>query len=292
MKNIKSLYVLGLFAIVVLVSSCLSTIVLENDEIVKQNETKIQTYLSSQSLSFTKATNGIYYAVTAGDTSGRKSLATGDTVRVQYVISRLDGFKLDSSTQTKPFVFMYGGSTSIFMKILPLIRESQKATFIIPSTQALGSQTFPNLPANSPIKVDVSWFKAYSENADIDRYVLTNKLTLTGNYSNGLRYIRTQEGTGDYMASGKIAKVKYTGKLLNGFIFDSNVAKSDTFKITIGGSSAITGFQRGVELMKVGEKATLIFPSSIGYGTTGSLPKIPGESPLIFDVQVLAVGDN
>lgn len=290
MKNIKSLYVLGLFAIVVLVSSCLSTIVLENDEIVKQNETQIQTYLSSQSQSFTKATNGIYYTA-VGDTSGRV-MTSGDTVRVYYTISRLDGVKIDSSVTGKPFQFIYGGSTSIFVKTLPLLHESQQGSFIIPSTQALGSQTFPNLPANSPIRLDVKWFKTYSEAADIDNYILANKITVTAKYTNGLRYIRTQEGTGDYMASGKIAKVKYTGKLLNGFIFDSNVAKSDTFKITIGGSSAITGFQRGVELMKVGEKATLIFPSSIGYGTTGSLPKIPGESPLIFDVQVLAVGDN
>ncbi|MDI9864802.1 FKBP-type peptidyl-prolyl cis-trans isomerase [Flectobacillus sp. DC10W] len=290
MKNIKSLYVLGLFAIVVLLSSCLSTIVLENDEIVKQNETKIQTYLSSQSLSFTKATNGIYYTA-VGDTSGRVMTA-GDTVRVQYTISRLDGVKIDSSVTGKPFQFIYGNSTSIFVKTLPLLHESQQGSFIIPSTQALGSQTFPNLPANSPIRLDVKWFKTYSEAAYIDNYILANKITVTAKYTNGLRYIRTQDGTGDYMASGKIAKVKYTGKLLNGFIFDSNVAKTDTFKITIGGSSAITGFQRGVELMKVGEKATLIFPSSIGYGTTGSLPKIPGESPLIFDVQVIAVSDN
>ena len=290
MKNIKSLYVLGLFAIVVLLSSCLSTIVLEDDEIVKQNETKIQTYLSSQSLSFTKATNGIYYAA-VGDTSGRV-MTSGDTVRVQYTISRLDGVKIDSSVTGKPFQFIYGNSTSIFVKTLPLLHESQQGSFIIPSTQALGSQTFPNLPANSPIRLDVKWFKTYSESAYIDNYILANKIKVTAEYTNGLRYIRTQDGTGDYMASGKIAKVKYTGKLLNGFIFDSNVAKTDTFKITIGGSSAITGFQRGVELMKVGEKATLIFPSSIGYGTTGSLPKIPGESPLIFDVQVIAVSDN
>jgi FKBP-type peptidyl-prolyl cis-trans isomerase len=155
----------------------------------------------------------------------------------------------------------------------------------------LGSQTFPNLPANSPIRLDVKWFKTYSEAAYIDNYILANKITVTAKYSNGLRYIRTQDGTGDYMASGKIAKVKYTGKLLNGFIFDSNVAKTDTFKITIGGSSAITGFQRG-RVDESRRKATLIFPSSIGYGTTGSLPKIPGESPLIFDVQVIAVSDN
>jgi hypothetical protein len=124
MKNIKSLYVLGLFAIVVLLSSCLSTIVLENDEIVKQNETKIQTYLSSQSLSFTKATNGIYYTA-VGDTSGRVMTA-GDTVRVQYTISRLDGVKIDSSVTGKPFQFIYGNSTSIFVKTLPLLHESQQ----------------------------------------------------------------------------------------------------------------------------------------------------------------------
>ena len=293
MKKFKSLNVLSVLGMIVILSSCLSKIALEDDKILQQNEVQIQEYIKAKNLSVTKASNGIYYAVTKVDTNGRKMIA-GDTVRVHYVISRIDGVKIDSASisTNKPFRLVYDLSTSIFTKLLPLLHETEQGTFIIPSNLALGSQTFPNLPANSPIRCDISWFRTYSEEADIDRYVRSNKLTVTEKYTNGLRYIRLKEVTGDYMTSGKIAKVKYTGKLLNGLVFDSNVAKTDSFSVTIGGTSGIiTGFQRGVERMKVGEKAMLIFPSSIGYGTSGS-GKIPGEAPLIFEVEVLAVKDN
>lgn len=289
MKKFLSWNMLSLLAMVVVLSSCLSKITLEDDEILQQNESQIKAYIAANNLSATKAPNGVYYQVTKVDTSGRKMIF-GDTVRVHYVLSRLDGYVLSSAVlnKDKPFQFINGYSTSLFVNLLPYLHEGETGTFIIPSTMALGSQTLANLPANSPLRCDIQWFKTFSEEADIDRYVRDNKITLTGRYSNGLRYLRVKEGTGDYLASGKVAQVKYTGKYLNGVVFDTNVGKSDTLSVTAGGSSVITGFQRGVELMRVGEKALFIFPSSIGYGTTGS-GKIPGETPLIFEVEFLSI---
>jgi hypothetical protein len=301
--KIRLLQVLLFGTLFVLLSSCLSKVVLEDDIIVQQNETQIQQYISAQKLITKKANNGVYYAITKSNPSG-KLMVLGDTVRLHYVISRLDGIKIDSSSilKNQPFTFYNNGeNTNIFLKMLPFLREGEKATFILPSTLAGGSQVFPNLPANSPVRCDISFMKIYSEEVTIDEYVAKNKIqltskdslvsTLTG-YTNYLRYIRLKVGAADVIP-GKVAKLKYTGRLLNGFVFDSNINRADSLSYTIGGTnSLVQGFAAGVAKMKLGEKATFIIPSGLGYGKNGSGNKIPGESTLIFDVEMVALKDK
>lgn len=185
------------------------------------------------------------------------------------------------------------------------MKEGEQATFVIASELAGGTQAFTsqNIPANSPLRIDITYYYTNSEEADIDRYVrdtIVNKLkyTLTEKVDYGIRYIRTREGTGDYPASGKIAKVKYTGYLLNGKKFDSNYGKNtdgtekDSLDVTIGSSSGfVTGFLQGVNRMKKGEKATVIFPSSLGYSTSGK-GSIPANTPLRFDLEIIDFKDN
>jgi FKBP-type peptidyl-prolyl cis-trans isomerase len=301
--KIRLLQVLLFGALFVSLSSCLSKVTLEDDIIIQQNETKIQQYISTKKLTTQKASNGAYYVITKSNASGRL-IALGDTVRLHYVISRLDDFKVDSSSVSKnqPFTFFNnGGNTNIFLKMLPYMREGEQATFILPSTLAADSQAFPNLPANSPIRCDISFVKIYSEEVDIDNYVAKNKINVTEKvelkststgYTNYLRYIRVKDGAADVI-TGKIAKLKYSGRLLNGFVFDSNVNTTDSLNYTIGGTnSLVQGFAAGVAKMKLGEKATFIIPSGLGYGRTGSGNKIPGETTLIFDVEMVALKDK
>jgi FKBP-type peptidyl-prolyl cis-trans isomerase len=106
-----------------------------------------------------------------------------------------------------------------------------------------------------------------------------------------VRYIRNQVGAAD-LVTGKVAKIKYTGRFLDGRIFDTNTNTTDSLNITVGSTTgAIQGFLIGVNKMKLGEKATFIFRSALGYGTTGN-SKIPGETPLIFDVEIVALKDK
>ena len=306
--KIRLLQVLLFGTLFVSLISCLSKVVLEDDIIVQQNETQIQQYISAKKLTTQKASNGVYYVITKSNPSGRK-MALGDTVRLHYVLSRLDGTKIDSSSVLKnqPFTFFNnltnnnGGNTNIFLKMLPFMREGEQATFILPSTLAGDSQAFPNLPANSPVRCDISFMKIYSEEVTIDEYVAKNKInvtekvelvsTLTG-YTNYLRYIKVKEGAAEVI-TGKVAKLKYTGRLLNGFVFDSNISRTDSLNYTIGGTnSLVQGFAAGVAKMKLGEKATFIIPSGLGYGRTGSGNKIPGETTLIFDVEMVALKDK
>lgn len=295
MMKFKLFNLLLLGAIVGLLSSCLSKVVLEDDAIVQQNETQIQQYISSKNLSMQKAGNGVYYAITKANASGRQ-LILGDTVRLHYVLSRLsDDVKIDSSSisTNKPFTFYNNGvNSNIFLKMLPQMKEGEKATFILPSSLVGGNVNFPNLPANSPLRCDISYFYTYGEEADIDHYIAKNNITITEKTTEGVRYIKTKEGAAD-LISGKVAKVKYTGKFLNGEIFDTNLNTTDSLSITVGSSSTsyVTGFVIGVNKMKLGEKATLIFSSSLGYGTSGS-SRIPGSTPLIFELEIVALKDK
>ena len=294
--KIRLLNVLLFGTLFVSLSSCLSKVVLEDDIILQQNETKIQQYISAKKLTTQKASNGVYYVITKPNPSGRQ-MVLGDTVRLHYVISRLDDFKIDSSSTSKnqPFTFFNnGGNANIFLKMLPYIREGEQATFILPSTLAGDSQAFPNLPANSPVRCDISFYKSYSEEADIDAYVIKNNISVTEKTTEGVRYIRNRDGAAD-LITGKVAKIKYTGKYLNGKVFDSNVSKLDSFNVTVGAAfnpnnGPIRGFVVGVNKMKLGEKATFIFSSALGYGRGNN--SIPAETPLIFDVEIVALKDK
>ena len=282
--------------------SCLSKVVLEDDLITQQNDTQIQQYIISKTLVATKASNGVYYTITKANPNGRV-LTLGDTIRLHYVISRLDDFKVDSSSVLKnqPFTFFNnGGASNIFLKMLPYMHEGEQATFILPSKVVGNSQALPNIPANSPIRCDITSFKNYGEDITIDNYVAAKKLNVkdkistvstTTGFTNFVTYVQVKEGAAD-LITGKIAKLKYTGRLLNGYVFDSNVGRTDSLSYTVGGANNyVQGFKVGVDKMRLGEKATFIFPSGLGNGGTAK-SNIPAYSPLIFDIEIVAMKDK
>lgn len=115
-----------------------------------------------------------------------------------------------------------------------------------------------------------------------DKYISDNKVTAKPTAS-GLYYIETKKGTGSSPKETDIVKVHYTGKLLDGTIFDSSVGKEP---IEFPLNQVIKGWTEGLQLMKKGGKANLIIPSSIGYGPQGGGP-IPPFSTLLFEVELL-----
>jgi FKBP-type peptidyl-prolyl cis-trans isomerase len=285
-----------------LFGSCLSKVVLEDDVIAQRNETQIQQYISAKKLAATKAPNGVYYTITKSNPNGRV-LTLGDTIRLHYVISRLDDVKVDSSSVLKnqPFTFFNnGGENNIFLKMLPYMREGEQATFIVPSKIVGNNQELQGVAANTPIRCDITFFKNYSEDITIDNFVATKKLTVkekisavsgTTGFTNYVTYIQNQVGAADLVA-GKVAKLKYTGRLLNGFVFDTNVGKTDSLNYTVGGTNNyVQGFKIGVDKMRLGEKATFIFPSGLGYGNRAQ-NSIPAYSPLIFEIEIVAMKDK
>ena len=82
--------------------------------------------------------------------------------------------------------------------------------------------------------------------------------------------------------------VHYTGKLLDGTVFDSSVERNEPFSFKLGMGAVIKGWDVGVATMKKGEKCILTCRPGYAYGEKGSGPKIPPNSTLRFDVELLS----
>jgi len=107
--------------------------------------------------------------------------------------------------------------------------------------------------------------------------------------TSGLEYIEVQAGTGAQAAAGKTVSVHYTGKFQDGKVFDSSVSRGEPITFRLGVGQVIKGWDEGIALMKVGGKAQLIIPSSLGYGERGAGGVIPPNATLVFDVELVDV---
>ena len=105
----------------------------------------------------------------------------------------------------------------------------------------------------------------------------------------GLRYIDEVVGTGESPKQGQNVTVHYTGTLENGTKFDSSVDRGQPYTFPIGTGVVVKGWDEGIMTMKVGGKRRLIVPANLGYGATGRPPKIPPNSTLLFEVELLGV---
>ena len=104
----------------------------------------------------------------------------------------------------------------------------------------------------------------------------------------GLVYTEIVAGAGPSPTANDTVKVHYTGKLIDGTVFDSSVQRGQPAEFMLGG--VIPCWQEGVALMKKGGKAQLVCPSNLAYGDAGSPPKIKPGATLIFDVELLDFG--
>jgi len=108
--------------------------------------------------------------------------------------------------------------------------------------------------------------------------------------ASGLKYIVNQKGDGALAVVGKEVTVHYTGKLLNGEVFDSSIESGKPIKFILGIGKVIKGWDEGIALMNVGDKYKLIIPHQLAYGENGRGP-IPPKATLIFDIELLSVSE-
>lgn len=105
--------------------------------------------------------------------------------------------------------------------------------------------------------------------------------------STGLQYRILKEGDGAQPTADDEVTVHYTGKLLNGTVFDSSVNRGEPATFPL--NRVIPGWTEGVQLMKEGSKFEFMIPSDLAYGPQGIPNAIPPHSVLIFDVELIKV---
>ncbi len=107
--------------------------------------------------------------------------------------------------------------------------------------------------------------------------------------STSIRTLVLQEGKGDQPKSGQTVSVVYTGKLLDGTVFNEYLDKTKPFSFRLDRGQVIEGWEEGIAMMRPGEKRLLIIPYELGYGTRGQPPAIPRRASLVFEVELLEV---
>lgn len=107
--------------------------------------------------------------------------------------------------------------------------------------------------------------------------------------ASGLRYKIIQEGNGKKAIKGATVSVHYKGQLLDGTVFDSSYTRKQPIDFTVGVGQVISGWDEGIQLLKVGDKARMVIPSNLAYGSQGAGGVIPPNAPLIFDVELVNV---
>lgn len=96
-------------------------------------------------------------------------------------------------------------------------------------------------------------------------------------------------GTGAEVKSGDTVDVHYTGTFMDGRKFDSSLDRGQPFSFTVGAGNVIQGWDLGLVGMKVGGKRQLIIPSDLAYGAGGAPGAIPPNTPLAFEIQLIAI---
>tara|TARA_R110002073_G_scaffold187366_1_gene345992 strand:+ start:11151 stop:12083 length:933 start_codon:yes stop_codon:yes gene_type:complete len=107
--------------------------------------------------------------------------------------------------------------------------------------------------------------------------------------NSGLRYQVLQEGNGNKAEKGKTVSVHYKGQLTDGTVFDSSYKRNQPIDFALGVGQVISGWDEGIQLLKVGDKARFVIPSDLAYGSAGAGGVIPPDATLIFDVELMNV---
>ena len=268
----------------------------EINQTESDNQKEIEGYMSRSNLKLQKSPEGMYYSINSANSSGKQAFNT-DLVKFYYKMTLLDGTKIDSTAKSLGQLkgMVWGATNTILNLPISFLKEGESGLFILPSALAFGGNSYTDIPAFSVIKLEIDVVSIRTEAEQLKDFQTLYKITNPEISPSGLIFKKLVENPkGAAIAGGQSVKVNYTGRLSYGnlkydaamkVIYDT-AFDSGTFTFVAGTGGVIAGFDEGIMKMRVGEKAALIIPSKIGYGTNGS-GTIPPNSPLYFEVEVV-----
>lgn len=156
-------------------------------------------------------------------------------------------------------------------------------------SQAQCSQVMNNFMQKQMTARNAEGMKASAENKKIGSAFLAENKTKAGvvTTASGLQYSVEKEGTGAKPTASDRVKVHYTGRLIDGKVFDSSVERGTPAEF--GVTEVIRGWTEALQLMPVGSKWKLFIPSDLAYGDRAAGADIKPGSTLIFDVELLDI---
>lgn len=258
---------------------------------------------------FTRTNRGLYYKIVNDKKMPKGKL--GDIIKMNLVYSTQKDSVLFSTYQENQGPVQFTISAPTFngdpMEGFAFLGEGDSAQFLMPVDSTYKNQELPPFAKSGEfIKISVNVLSIMTKEdfekkraeemkmeSQKDAPVIEEYLAKNGLHAqktpSGLYYIIEKQGDGTKAEPGKMVTVNYTGKLLDGKVFDSSLNPGRTpFEFKLGAGQVIKGWDEGIALFNVGGKGTLIIPSAMGYGSRGQGP-IPANSVLLFDIELLGV---
>ncbi len=208
-----------------------------------------------------------------------------------------NGDSLNVKTSVDSLLKKNTGELPAFMKKGMFVYTNVKITNIYKTKEAADVAKEENNIIAEKITVEKAATLKILDDEMLANYIQEKNIIATKT-KNGV-YIETlKEGLGVKLDSNIFVKVNYTGKTINGVMFDSNTdpAKGHLVPLLVNltndlslGNGVIPGMSEGLKMMKKGSKGNLYIPSGLGYGARGAGSEIPPNAILIFEVEVLSI---
>lgn len=258
---------------------------------------------------YMKTESGLYYKEIVKGTGDQLQMGDIVKVRLAYYINDSLLYTTDSLPEAaydkiresifqgdlyEGFRMMHVGDSMSFMINADSVYRKQFHAPIIPSFVTPDAYMRWEVTVDEAMtedafqKMKMDEMAAMQQQADdkLAAFIAENGITAQPTES-GLIYVCTKKGRGPKPGFKQMVKVHYTGKLLDGTVFDSSVERGEPIEFQLGVGQVIPGWDEGIALMSKGEKGILYIPSNLAYGPRQAGELIKPFSNLMFEVELV-----
>lgn len=260
-------------------------------------------YTACKKPDFQTSPTGLQYKIIDGGGKGRKA-QVNDLLEVQWAYSTMNDSELYSTFKEQgvpvPIQLPAPPYKGAFEEGMQMMKAGDSAIMITSADSfftKIGKEMPPFIKKGDKLKMILKMYSvqtadeynakgAEREKKALADYIKSNNITAQPD-NEGLYILKEKEGTGPTPMQGDTVYVNYTGKLIDGKVFDSSEGQSP-ISFAIGTGRVIRGWDKGLMQLTEGTKAKFIIPSALGYGPQGGGP-IPPNSTLLFDIELVKI---